>query len=125
VMLDEASPDLLLHEVPTVSRYLKLGSENLSGRSTTKYRVSNGDPTTESETFIWIDESLGMPIRSETTHRSATLTTKTLMELKDIRLEVDERLFVLPSDYREVAISELLQQMSGASGKTVVPDSKK
>lgn len=108
VMLDESSPDLLLHASPAASLYLKLGPENASGRTTSKYRVSDSDAIPGSESFIWVDESLGMPIKSESIHRSSTFTTKTSMELKDIRLEVDPALFLLPGDYREVAISELL-----------------
>lgn len=119
-ILDESSPDLLLHESPAASLYLRLGPENVSGRTTTKYRVSNSYATPGSETFVWVDDSLGMPIKSESTHRSSSFTTKTSMELKDIRLEVDPALFLLPGDYREVAISELLAMIrkpNGATGK--------
>lgn len=120
VILYESSPHLLLHASPAASLYLKLGPENISGRTATKYRVSNSEATLGSEAFIWVDESLGMPIKSESTHRSSTVTTKTSMELNDIRLEVDPTLFLLPSDYREVAISELLatiRKPNGATGK--------
>jgi hypothetical protein len=116
VILEEASPDFLLHESPATSLYLRLGPENVGGRTTTKYRVSSSDATPGSESFVWIDESLGMPIKSESTHRSSTMTTKTSMELKDIRLEVDPVLFLLPRDYREVAISELLATIRRPNG---------
>ena len=55
-----------------------------------------------SETFIWIDEALGIPVRSETVSRSDGRSSKVTMELKDVRLEVDQRLFSWPSDYKKV-----------------------
>jgi outer membrane lipoprotein-sorting protein len=118
VVLDESSPDLLLHESPAASLYLKLGPENVSGRTTTKYRVSNSEATPGSETFVWVDESFGMPIKSESTHRRSSFTTKTSMELKDIRLEVDPAWFLLPGDYREVALSELLAAIRRPNANT-------
>src|SRR6185503_1129625 len=115
-ILEESSPDLLLHESPAASLYLRLGPENVSGRTTTKYRVSSSDATPGSETFIWVDESLGRPIKSESTHRSSTMTTKTSMALKSIRLAVDPALFLLPRDYREVVVSELLATIRRPNG---------
>ena len=115
-ILEESSPDLLLHASPAASIYLRLGPENVSGRPTTKYRVSSSGATPGSETFIWVDESLGMPIKSESTHRGSTITSKTSMELKDIRLEVDPALFLLPRDYREVVVSELLATIRRPKG---------
>lgn len=102
----EVSGDRLLHESRSDARYEKLGIENLAGRTTTKYRVtrseSNNGTGAGSETLIWIDEQLGMPVRSETTF-SGDRNSKVLTELKDISLNVDTRLFELPVDYKQVA----------------------
>jgi outer membrane lipoprotein-sorting protein len=103
------SPEALLNE-PTAARYEKLGSEKLDGRTATKYRVTN--PSTngtevQTVTLIWIDEALGMPIRSETETSDSTHHSKLTMELRDIRSQVDPGLFELPKDYRKVEYSEL------------------
>jgi hypothetical protein len=99
----ELSPDQLLNEAPAPATYENLGAETLAGRLTSKYRVvvltGSSSPT---ETLIWIDETLGMPVRSEMTSQASGRSTKITMELKDVRLEVDERLFSWPSDYRKV-----------------------
>jgi len=97
------SPDQLLNETHAPATYEKLGAETLAGRMTTKYRiVVLTEPDSQNETLIWIDEALGMPIRSEAMSNSSGHSSKVTMELKDIRLEVDERLFSWPSDYRKV-----------------------
>jgi len=98
----QLSPDQLLNEAHAPATYEKLGTETLGGRPTTKYRVVVVSGTdTRNETLIWIDEALGMPVRSEATSSSAR-SSKVTMELKDVKLEVDERLFSWPSDYRKV-----------------------
>lgn len=101
------SPDKLISSATTGASYEKLGTEQINGRTTTKYRVTTGggeDPKTKSETIIWADESLGMPIKSETTTKDGGKFT---WELRDIKLEVDAALFELPKDYRKVDNSEL------------------
>jgi hypothetical protein len=105
------STEALLSEAPS-SRYEKLGSENLSGRLTTKYRVTNArstgiEPATTS--LIWVDEVLGMPIRSETETSDAARRAKVIIEMRDIELQVDPKLFELPADYKRIAEAELLK----------------
>ncbi|MCM3870226.1 MAG: hypothetical protein ND895_05955 [Pyrinomonadaceae bacterium] len=99
----ELSPDQLLNEAHAPATYEKLGSETIAGQPTTKYRVIVVTGTeSQNETLIWIDEALGMPVRSETMSTSSGQTSKVTMELKDVKLEVDERLFSWPPDYRKV-----------------------
>ena len=63
----ELSPDQLLNEAHAPATYEKLGTETLAGRTTTKYRVVVVTGTeSQNETLMWIDEALGMPVRSET-----------------------------------------------------------
>lgn len=109
------SPDKLNNESRVGARYEKLGAEDLNGRATTKYRVTlktsaNGqDVTTES--MVWVDESLGMPVKTETTSTGEDVGgSKYMTELKDIKQEVDPALFVLPQDYRKVSAREIFGQ---------------
>jgi hypothetical protein len=107
------SPDLLVNEAPAVATYQKLGSESLEGRTTTKYRVTrgtrNGDNSATDETLIWIDEALGMPVRSEAVHNDSVRSTRSTMELKDIQLDVDPVLFALPQDYKKVETAVIFE----------------
>jgi len=105
---EDLSPEKVLNEDPFHARYQRLGNESLLGRSTVKYKV-----TVErgAETVIWIDESIGMPVRSETSYSDAQHSAKTTMELKDIRLEVDPELFLLPPDYRKATSAEEFEKL--------------
>jgi hypothetical protein len=107
------SADKLVNASRVGARYEKLGTEDVDGRATTKYRVTTkgAQGGGASETIIWIDESLGMPIKSESTTKSeATGESKYTVEYKDIKLEADESLFVLPKDYRKVSQEEIQRE---------------
>jgi hypothetical protein len=107
------STEALLSETPT-ARYEKLGTESLSGRLITKYRVTSGRSTGTEPTsvaLIWVDEMLGMPIRSETETSEAARRSKVIIEMRDIELQVDPKLFELPADYKRIDEAELLKQL--------------
>jgi hypothetical protein len=107
------SADKLVNASRTAARYEKLGTEEIMGRSTTKYRVTakGAQPGEAIETIIWIDESLGMPIKSESTTRSeAAGESKYTVEYRDIKLEPDQSLFILPKDYRKVSQEEIQRE---------------
>ncbi len=110
---DESSPERLLHTDAGNSSYQKLGAEMISGRRTEKYRVvvngGNAPNVSSSETLIWVDEALGMPIKSETRSSDGSRST---MELSDISLDVGKDLFQVPNDYRKITFGELIQYMA-------------
>jgi hypothetical protein len=107
---DENSPERLLHTETGNSSYQKLGTESISGRNTQKYRVvvngANAPNVSSSETLIWIDEALGMAIRSETKSSDGSRSS---MELSDITLEVDKNLFQVPNDFKKISSAEMLE----------------
>jgi outer membrane lipoprotein-sorting protein len=109
---EEISPERLLHEDATNTSYQKLGTELIRGRNADKYRIvvnsSTPGSVSLSETFIWIDENLSMPIRSQTTSSDGTKIT---MELSDVALDVDKSVFQLPIDYQKIAFSELRKRL--------------
>jgi hypothetical protein len=103
------SPDKLLNASRTEAHYDQLGAEEVNGRMTTKYRVTvkseageADDATTEN--LVWVDESLGVPVRTETTSPDGSRYT---MELRDIKLDVEANIFALPPDYRKVASKDI------------------
>jgi hypothetical protein len=109
----EISPEGLLHEESESTSYQKLGAESIDGRNTNKYRiVVNSSPpsnVSQSETLMWIDEALQMPVRSETKSADGTRVT---MELSEIKLEVDKDLFKVPKDYQKLTFSELRKRLT-------------
>jgi hypothetical protein len=110
---DESSPERLLHTDAGNSSYQKLGAEMISGRRTEKYRVvvngGNAPNVSSSETLIWIDEALGMPIRSETKSSDGSSST---MELSELALDVDKNLFQVPADYKKVPVAEIAKYLA-------------
>jgi len=108
---EAASPDLLLNADRIETQYQRLGSEIINGRNTSKYRVlvntsARGNVST-GESFIWIDEALGMPVKSET----LTTGNRTTMELSEIILDVDKGVFQIPGDYKKVAAVAIRERL--------------
>lgn len=102
----------LLHTGPISTTYHALGSEIVSGRIATKYRIvvndTGAENVSQSETLMWIDDALNMPIKSET--RSAD-GTRTVMELSGVALQADKQLFQIPTDYEKIAFNALQKQL--------------
>lgn len=109
----ERSPEGLLHADTGNTSYQKLGKEAIGQRGTDKYRVivnaQSAANVSVSETLIWIDEALKMPIKSETKSADGT---RVLMELSDISLAVDNVLFQIPKDYRKVTFAEFRKRLT-------------
>lgn len=110
---DEITPERFLHDDASTTSYQNLGRESVSGRNANKYRtvVNSSSPgnVTESETLIWIDEDLNIPVRSETTSKDGTRVT---IELLNVSLEVDMSLFQVPNDYDKIAFDELRKRLT-------------
>lgn len=113
------SADGMLNRIGSEATYRKLGMEHLHERSTTKYSVTyankvDGSSLTQ-EIYIWIDEELGMPIRSETNYVNSGHSTRVVTELRDISLEVDPRTFELPVGFKQVKSEEVRQLLRTGS----------
>jgi hypothetical protein len=108
----DTSPERLLHSSTLTSTYEKLGSEVIAGRETTKYKVSvntSSDANVSStETVIWLDEKIGMPVRSETNGADGS---KTVMELSKLELNADSNIFQIPADFEKVTSAELRRRL--------------
>jgi len=100
-----------VHTAPIQSTYENLGTESLNGTTTTKYKVTvnsaNNGNVTQSETLIWIDDGLGMPIKSVT--RSASGTRN--MELSQVKLSIDKSLLEIPKGFQKVEMQVLQQRI--------------
>jgi len=108
----ERSPEGLLHAETGNTSYQTQGKEAIGGRNADKYRVVVNAPSagnvSVSETLIWIDDVLGMPIKSETKSSDGTRVS---MELSDISVEVDNVLFQIPKDYQKVMFAEFRKRL--------------
>ncbi len=73
----------------------------------TKYRVRLGE-SEQSEILISVDEQIGLAIRQQfySIVGEQKILTYTV-ELKNLKLQADENLFAVPTDFRRVSIEEL------------------
>lgn len=108
------SPERLLNESPVLARYENLGDDRINERATTKYRVTPRDTTAGSVTLIWIDNALGLPVRSETSSTAGDHPARLTVELRDLKETIEARVFELPKDYRKVDYRRLFVE----SGRT-------
>lgn len=99
----------LLHEADFLPRYERLGNETSNGRQTVKYRVTpaSTNAANGNERLIWVDEVLGMPVKTELVQREGVRTSRVLMQLTDIHTEVAATQFETPRDYRKVRASDI------------------
>jgi hypothetical protein len=116
----EFSPDRLLNESPVESHYELLGDEILDGRKTTRYRVTTanvtGTDSVKTETLIWIDQSLHLPLKSETKTAASGGFTSFITSLENVSENVDGAIFELPSGFRKVSAQEFERQLRIAQG---------
>jgi outer membrane lipoprotein-sorting protein len=109
----DTSPDRLLHTELLTTSYESLGAESVNGRETQKYRVvangSRGESVNDNgETFLWFDEALHMPVKTESRSPDGTRVTT---ELVDVVLEVDRSLFQIPKDYQQVEFKKAWERL--------------
>lgn len=84
------------------ARFELLGAEN----NLTKYRVVLDNSQT-SEILIFVDENFKIPVRQEFYSTGGGLKSLVFsMEIRNLKLETDDKLFELPKDYKKVATDE-------------------
>jgi hypothetical protein len=85
-------------------RFEKIYAEN----NLTKYRiVSNETNAAGSETIISIDEKLGFPVKSEFYGiEGDQKILKFSVEMKNIKLQIEDNVFQIPAGYRKVSLDE-------------------
>lgn len=85
-------------------KFEKIGAEN----GLTKYLVKGENEG--SETLIYFDENLKLPVKQEFyVADGGQKNIISAMELRNLKLEVDEMVFELPKGFRQVSIKEFQQ----------------
>lgn len=105
----------LLHTKPAGASYQKIGEETILNRRTIKYKLDFGAmrqaENARTETFVWADEDLGLPIKTEIValDENNQSGARNVVELREIKIEVDAKLFELPKDFRKISFPEVSQ----------------
>jgi outer membrane lipoprotein-sorting protein len=112
-MPEEYSLAHLLYAKPPEAKFQKIGAETINGKQLTKYLVDFGavrqSENAKTETAVWIDENLGLPVRTEITAivDQKPNGAKSVTELRDFKSEPDVAVFTVPADYRRVSVKEI------------------
>jgi len=118
VYLDTPAGSFVLLPAKKVFAQIKSGATDLPLPTAEAQAEAGADFSTEallseaptaSTSLIWVDEVLGMPIRSEMETSEAARRAKVIIEMRDIELQVDPKLFELPADYKRIDEAELLK----------------
>lgn len=114
------TPGMMVEQLQKQQGVVKVGEEQLNGRTAVKYRYAGTAKTgteageVKSETFVWIDKETGLPMRVEAAS-AATGTVQGVsggtgkIELRDIQTDVDPALFELPAGVNKVSEAEMKQ----------------
>jgi len=103
----------------------KVGEESLNGRMTTKYRVAGQTNTNtqagqvQGESFIYVDNDTGLPLRVEgfsqaTGNVQGVSGGNMVVEMRDIKTEVDQARFEIPQGYAKLEPEQVRQFMNQA-----------
>jgi hypothetical protein len=110
---EEISLAALLHIKPAEARFERVGEEEVLNRRTTKYRVDYGaiseDENLRTETFVWADDALGMPVKTEISalENGRRNGARSVMEMREIIFDVDGQFFAVPKDFRKISVAEI------------------
>ncbi len=113
IVPEEYSLGHLLHVKPAEAVFQPVGAEEIAARQTVKYRVDYGaiqqSETTLTETYVWADENLGFPVRTEIVSilDGKPSGAKSVVEVREIQTSVDSGVFALPKDYRKISPQEI------------------
>jgi hypothetical protein len=101
----------------------RVGEETLNNRAVYKYRAAGKAQTQSSagqvqgESFIYVDKDTGLPLRVEgfstaSGNVQGVSGGNVVVEMRDLKTDVDPTQFELPQDYRQITAEEVRQQMA-------------
>lgn len=112
---DNFSLERLLNTKPLGATFVRVGEEEVLNRKTIKYKLNFAAPAeaanVSTETYVWADENLGLPIKTEVTalENGSPTGAKNITELREIKMEVDPKTFEIPKDFRKISFEEIRQ----------------
>ncbi len=114
------TPSAMVERLKPRTQYESMGTETINGRMATKYRfVGAADTqtkagTVQSESFVYIDEATGLPLRADLNFDSSSGgKAQGSIETRDIKLNPDAKLFEVPTTFKKMTADELKQQVQG------------
>ncbi len=116
------TPGQIVSDLKNKSGVERVGDEQINGRMAEKYRYSTSTNTNtkvgevKAEAFVFIDKETGLPLRSEVNAESSgdvkgVNAARVVVEMRDIKTDIDAALFAIPAGYTEVPPEKVRQQV--------------
>jgi hypothetical protein len=115
--------DQLVEDLKGLTGVERAGEGSMNGRVAEKYRYSAADKNAKgvdakAEAFIYVDKETGLPLRAEKPpRRSADKITRAVIEMHDIKTEIETSLFEVPADYARVPPEKVRQQIDALTSE--------
>ena len=117
------TPDELVEDLKGLNGVERAGEGLINGRVAEKYRYSAADKNAKAvdakaEAFIYVDKETGLPLRAEKLpRRSAGKTTRLVIEMRDLKTEIETSLFEVPADYARVPPEKVRPQIDALTNE--------
>ena len=121
------TPGQLVSYLGKLKGVVRVGEEQLVGRTAEKYSYSNTTNTSTSagevktQAFVFVDKDTGLPLRAElfteaTGNVQGVKGAKVVAEMRDITTTVDDTLFQVPAGLNKVPPEQVRQQIDAITG---------
>lgn len=122
------APDQLVEDLKDLKGVERAGEGPMNGRAAEKYRYSAATDKNakagyaKAEAFVYVDKETGLPLRAEKLPRRSTdekgvKTTRAVIEMRDIKTDVETSLFEVPAGYAQVAPEKVRQQIDALTNE--------
>jgi outer membrane lipoprotein-sorting protein len=117
------TPDELVEDLKGLTGVERAGEATMNGRVAEKYRYGAADKNAKgvdakAEAFIYVDKETGLPLRAEKPPRqSAGKTTRLVIEMRDLKIEIEPSVFEVPADYARVPPEKVRPQIDALTNE--------
>jgi outer membrane lipoprotein-sorting protein len=116
------TPDELVEDLKGLTGVERAGEGPINGRLAEKYRYRAADKNaavgTKDEAFIYVDKETGLPLRAEKLPRPAAgKITRLVIEMRDLKTEIETSQFEVPADYARVPPEKVRQQIDALTNE--------
>lgn len=117
------TPGQIVGQLQKMRGYTLAGEEQVGGRTALKYTYAGTSHTgtqagdVKAEAFVYVDKETGLPLRAEINSEAegnvqGIKGIKIVSEMRDIKSDVDPKMFEIPEGYSKVAPEQVRQQIN-------------
>ena len=121
------TPDQLIEDLRSLTGVQRAGEGLINGRAAERYRYVTADQDakagdTKGEAFIYVDKETGLPLRVEklprrTASANRVKTTRVVIEMRDIKTDIEASLFELPAGSAQVPPENVRPQIDALTSE--------